>query len=252
MKSIYLIAAVLLLFTSTNAQNNVPVRDTMVDKFMDKAVEMDTSELTAYGEFREAIKSYTGANKSTCSYVMGVKKYFADNDFIFDQLLLYQKLDKTSKRENEMILLWVTGRTHERIAINKAAEIFNCMTPDEVKEDTRTQIKNTLQNLTNLSGYIEATKKYQTLTTTSTTLEICETASALKRESDKIEPYLEKLVILYVVEPTIDKNANPDRTVLFTDTRITELAEKFLNFRTKQFLPMKDKLKTVLAKYNCN
>lgn len=249
MKSLFSIGLMLLVFINVNAQKNENTRDTMVGKYFEKGAEVDSYELVTFAEFEETIKLFTGS-PSNCEYVMKMKKYFTEHDFVFDQLQLYQKADKTIAHENDMILQWVTGRTQFHMAVNKVAEIYKCMTADELKEDIRTRILETLKGLGNISAYIDAAKKYKTLTATSTAAEICDAVAALKKESDKIEPYLEKLAILYVAEPTPANLAT--RTVDFADPKIAEFAEKILNFRSKQFLPRKEEIKGMLAKYNCN
>jgi hypothetical protein len=235
---------------AANAQQNLPTKDSMVEKYYEKGLEVNHAEVEVLKSYVEGVK----ANSISCEYVSSVKKFYKDHDFVFDQLLLYLKVGKTTTAQNEQIIRVVKGRAGDRMAFNKVSELLKCVSSGEVQEDTRSQIMKTLRNLTDLSRYVELSKKAETLNSSSAPTEICDVLLALKKEADKIEPYLELLAIYYVAEPSSTENPgiNPSRTVTFSDPRISEFAEKMLDLRTSRFLSQKKIINDNLQKYHCN
>lgn len=226
-----------------------PKKPPTVDEVYETASKINLAEVEQLTDFTKTIKNNPPAsNKIACEFVLGYKKFLRGNDNVFDVLGIYQRLGKTSSVQDAEIIRWASGRASDRVMINKLIGIYSCLPPEEVKLETSNRIIELLKNLGNFAGYMEAGKKLKTLTTASPKEEICGVFSSLKKESDKIEPDLEEFATLYVAN---DK-ANPAaRTVEFADPRITELAEKILNFRAKLFLPEKEDIKTNLAKYGC-
>lgn len=227
-----------------------PKKPLTAEEVYELASDAEVEEVKILATISEDLRATVGASKAdTCKYILGIKKFERDNDKIFDVLGIYQRLGKTDDIQDSEIIRWTKGRAGDRIAINKLIGIYNCAPPEEVKEETRNRIIGLLKNLGNLAGYMEAGKKLKTITPVSPKEEICEVFSALKKESDKIEPDLEEFAALYVAD---GGDAKPDtRAFDFADPQITQRAEKILNFRAKLFLPEKEDIKTNLAKYEC-
>lgn len=188
------------------------------------------------------------SNKVGCEYILGYRKFLRSHDDGFDLFGSYQRLGKTSTKQDAEFIRWTGGRASDRVAINTMLGIFKCVPPEEVKEEIRSRITGSLKNLGNLAGYVEAAKKIKALTSASPKAEVCAAYTVMKKESDKIEPDIEEFAVLYVADGDAKPNA---RTVEFADARITQRAEKILDLRANLFLPVKAEIKSNWAKYGC-
>ena len=251
MKKIIVITVLLLSSFDiiVNAQKSTFSQDYLVENYYLKAQKINESEKRVFKNFTDSIRK----NPPSCDYISANKSFFNYHDFVFEQLLLFQKVGKKNNDQNVDILRWVKERTSNYVAFNNLSETYKCISTDDRINETRNQILVTLKELGSLKDFMESVKKSKSLSATSSPNQICEVFSELNKESDKIEPYLEILAIYYNSEssPTISTIKNKSK-VIFVNPKIKELAEKLLEFRTNYFLRQKEYIKANVANYGCN
>ena len=111
----------------------------------------------------------------------------------------------------------------------------------DIEAERQSAIIDQLKRLGDMAAYFATGKRFNALTQTSEPAEVCRVTMDFKKESDTIEPFLDRIV-------EINEDGLP---VKFENPEAAKRLETTLKFNTQLFVPKKAEIKIIVAKYGC-